>query len=143
MTPFLLLFAFLSPFVDAPKAEKSDTDQIQGTWENVSGRFNGEDREPIDERMIVTDEFLKYQPEAPGSTCVYEIDPTSKPRRITMWAVLESGAQDKARHGIYKIEDDTLTLCINPFDDGRRPMKFSADKDDGNLLMVYRRVKPK
>jgi uncharacterized protein (TIGR03067 family) len=139
----LIFIAILSPFVDALITEKSDFKQIQGTWENVSRRFNGKDFEPFESRLIITDEFMKEQPEALGSTRVYEIDPISKPKRITQWVVLESSAMGRAIFGIYKLEGDTLTICSYLYEDGRTPSRFSAEEGDGTDVEVFRRVKPK
>jgi len=143
MKQLLVVMTLLSPFADAPKAEKGDAEQIQGTWENISRRFKGKNLEPFEGRMIVTEEFVKQQPEAVGSTCVYELDPTSDPKRITQWVVLESGAEGRAIHGIFKIEGDTLTICNYLYEDDRRPTRFSAEKGEGTDLEVYHRVKPK
>lgn len=150
MKPFLLLIAMLSPFADdKTKPEKGDAEQITGTWKIVSRRFKGEDLKgegPNSYKDLVsvfTTDLIKTQPEMPGSTYGYKLDPSAKPKRFEMWGEVEPGEARETHHGIYKIEGDTLTICWRLLKDGRRPTEFSAEKDDGNVIDVYRRVKPK
>ena len=135
MRPLLLLIALLSPCLDEPKPATDDRDKIVGTWENVQRRYDGEDVDPSKDRMIITKGLMKSDTGAIGTTYVYTLDPSADPKRIEMWPERESGTTGKPDHGIYKLEEDRLTICINPFKDGRRPKKISAEKGEPYILL--------
>jgi uncharacterized protein (TIGR03067 family) len=71
----------------------------------------------------------------------YTIDGTARPMRID----LKSNPQPRQKWGlgIFKVEGDTLTLCMAAMPEGERPAKFESTKDPPTWLYVYKRVKKK
>ena len=62
------------------------------------------------------------------------------PRHID---VIPDGGPSRGKHvlGIYRLEDDELTLCMADADQPR-PREFKAEKGSRQTLMAFRRQKP-
>jgi uncharacterized protein (TIGR03067 family) len=50
-----------------------------------------------------------------------------------------AGAKEMIVHGIYKIDGDTLTICMSPM--GERPTKFESPADGQTIIMTFKRMK--
>ncbi|MBI1790850.1 MAG: TIGR03067 domain-containing protein [Acidobacteria bacterium] len=68
-----------------------------------------------------------------------EIDPDKNPMTIDM-AYTEGDPKGRTALGIYKIEDDVLTIC-RAAPGKARPSEFSSQPGSGHTLMTYRREK--
>jgi RNA polymerase sigma factor (sigma-70 family) len=126
-------------------AAKARTDQarIQGTWVGVSVRKNGET--PDHGRARASDLHIRFAGDkltiqvgdrrVGGAT--YRLDPKARPKEIHF---LEQNFDNHRQVGIYKLEGDTLTLCLRDADKGP-PAKFSAEKGElfSQMLLVLRR----
>jgi uncharacterized protein (TIGR03067 family) len=67
------------------------------------------------------------------------VDPTKKPKTMDV-EIVEGDDKGQTLLGIYRMEDDLLTLCIaNPGKE--RPTTFSAKAGSGCVLMSYTRTK--
>jgi uncharacterized protein (TIGR03067 family) len=65
-------------------------------------------------------------------------DPTARPKEINVTPDM-SGASHLA--GIYKIEGDTLTICLGDKVGSPRPTEFKADGPDAGLIVLKRAKK--
>jgi len=70
----------------------------------------------------------------------FTIDPAESPKHIDMTRQFED--RKDTFPGIYKIDGDTLKLCVDDF--GRdRPAEFKTTKDTpSHSLLVFKRAKP-
>jgi len=109
--------------------EALDRALIQGTWELVFAKENGEVRKSDGNRITVTagewvSRDAKFQ---------YRLRPREQPPQID-WH-----AEGQVWKGIYRLTPQALHLCIGP--PGQpRPDAFTADPGDGRQLTIRKRV---
>jgi uncharacterized protein (TIGR03067 family) len=68
----------------------------------------------------------------------HELRPKSKPAEINLFA--NSKYSKLVLRGIYKVDGDTLTVCVVP-GNVDRPTRFESTKDGGEILFVLQRKK--
>ena len=143
---------------DLDAMARRDLDLLQGAWYRVSSETagknwpaerNGQPIPPKDPAlMIVFKGDGWYQMGADGKTLVQghivRLDTTRLPKAIDLHN-LGPNRDPPGRawiQGIYKLEDDTLTLCLN-FGGADRPTEFvTKPGPNSNVLDVYRRDRP-
>jgi uncharacterized protein (TIGR03067 family) len=130
--------------VESPEVKK-ELAKHQGVWTTVSFHRDGKDTPDAIARSItrtVDGDHVVWKRNGKsfsGSTIV--LDPTADPKTIDILA--DGGpARDKRVLGIYKLEDDRLTICTSDADQPR-PKDFKAEKDSKRTLMVFDRAKAK
>ena len=140
VTLFLLLVS-QAP-TESPEVKKELANH-QGVWKTVSFHRDGKDTPEEIARSItrtVDGDHVVWKRNGKsfsGSTIV--LDPTADPKTIDILA--DGGpARDKRILGIYKLEDDRLTICTSDAD-RPRPTEFKAEKDSRQTLMVFDRAK--
>jgi uncharacterized protein (TIGR03067 family) len=122
-------------------AETPDAKSIQGTWEFVSIHDQGKQRDvPAGMRAIIKADALSFGVNKDDSMgCKYTIDPAKTPKQMD-WFVEEDPGRPLHQPGIYKLEGDTLTVCMTAV--GKpRPIKFESKAGDFAHLWVLKRVK--
>jgi uncharacterized protein (TIGR03067 family) len=119
---------------------KDDQKAIQGTWAAVSIEQGGE-KQPEDEVKDARITFeaggkvhLKHGDKEKNLT--YELDSTKVPKQITV-----KGDDGKTQRGIYKLDGDTLTVCMGEEDSKERPTEFSTKAGSKAHLVVLKREK--
>jgi uncharacterized protein (TIGR03067 family) len=120
---------------------KQELEKHQGTWIAVSFRRDGQET-PAEivrtvTRTVEQDHVVwKRDGKSFAGTAVV-LDPGQAPRAID---VIPDGGPSRGKrvYGIYKIERDTLTLCMaDP--DQPRPSEFEAEHGSRHTLMVFKR----
>lgn len=119
---------------NAKKLEK----KLQGTWTMTSliERGNQTDADNIvasfeGNKVTVRDR------EQPIGTFQFTINASKKPAQID-FKHLEGDNKDKVDVGIFRVEGDTLTVCINNQGD-ERPTAFTSKEGSPFLLCVLKR----
>jgi uncharacterized protein (TIGR03067 family) len=130
-----------APALKSPKEMPS----IVGEWERVgridAGKDRGPDREPH-RQAFKADGAWDYT--YGGRPCGnggmrYVTDPTRTPATIDIHVI---PGRPPSYRGVYKVEADTLTLCLVE-SDGDRPKTFESSADRPTTVWVFQRVKPK
>jgi uncharacterized protein (TIGR03067 family) len=136
------LFTGLVVSAPAPPAE-SDQKKFQGEWTVTSHITNGEKRP---NRMVETEHLFVQGAKMTTregneikDEATFTLDPRAKPRAIDL-KLTGGGDKGKTVAGIYKLQGDTLTICVA--EPGRkRPEDFTSDKGSGHILLVFKRAK--
>lgn len=145
MFPSLLTALALALGAPAPKEPpKKDADPLLGKWTGLTATAAGTPL-PVPAGGVtmefraggawVTEEGGKA-PEEGG----YTADPKRDPHEIDLTQPAAGGKIMRMR-GIYKVEGDTLTLCLAAA--GGRPTKFESAAGQQTVLMTFKRAKKK
>jgi uncharacterized protein (TIGR03067 family) len=127
---------------DAPKKE---TPSIVGEWVGVKAVTGGKEK-PVpeggidftftDDGKLVIREGTRNDA-ASNKTGSYKIDAKKNPAEIDIMPPPDK--KEPTIHGIYKIDGDTLTICIGHETD--RPTKFESPEGAKTMLMILKRAK--
>jgi uncharacterized protein (TIGR03067 family) len=119
----------------ASQENKTDSDRIQGSWKIVKVNVEGK---PPPAEFVEKGKFVFkgtnvsiYQGEAVTEEAIFALDSTKKPPTIDLTATAGPEKGKVIQQGIYRIEGDTLTLCIG----GKRPSEFKSLGDVGVLQL--------
>jgi RNA polymerase sigma factor (sigma-70 family) len=118
---------------------KTDKEKLQGTWKLVATHKHGKKVDPEDipihphDLVIEGSKVETKLTKGGGDRGLLELNPAASPKQITVTWLIQW-------RGIYKLDEDKLTICFNP-DNGIRPDGFSTSADSGRVLFVYERAK--
>jgi uncharacterized protein (TIGR03067 family) len=118
----------------------------------IAQETNGDEVPPEkDMKLVITaDMMISTHPEgyprqeevrkAGNERVSYRIDPSREPKTIDLTGV-SGPLKEKTFFGIYRLDGDTLQICLDT-DDGERPTAFDTQSGDHAKLMVFRREIP-
>lgn len=138
----MLALAFFCLPVRAEKAAEdepqTDQDRIQGSWQGVKAEVNGQaaPKEQVEKGRYVFKEnkLTIFQGDKIVEESEFTLDPNENPKAIDI--VGNNRRVTGVKYfGIYRIEDDVLTLCLG----GERPKEFSGAGKVG--LLEFKKVK--
>jgi RNA polymerase sigma factor (sigma-70 family) len=118
---------------------KTDMEKLQGTWKLVATHKHGKKVDPTDipihpHDLVIEGSKIEINlSKGGGDRGKLELSPAASPKEITITRLIQW-------RGIYKLDEDKLTICFNP-DNGIRPDGFSTSADLGRVLFVYERGK--
>ncbi|SIO19617.1 uncharacterized domain TIGR03067 protein [Singulisphaera sp. GP187] len=121
---------------------EAETKKFQGVWVLVSTETDGqvvasESLKGRDVRMIFEDDrVIAKMGEKSLSLGTFKLDPSRTPRWYDR--IYSDGTP---RRGIYRLEGDSLTICLAGLGKDRPP-GFGTKQGDGLSLLVYQREKP-
>ena len=121
--------AFLARAEDAAKVS-GDLKAIQGRWttanDETSWKFDGD--------------TLKATVSGQDYVCKVKLDPKASPHPTADFVVSEGPgeAAGMAAQGIYKLDGDTLSICVNRPGQSARPTEFKAVEDEAYLFELKR-----
>jgi len=124
----------------AKEAPKKEAPSIVGEWigEKLVG---GGKEQPVPAERIVFTFTADGRFEVKGganerpTVATYKIDTKKSPVEID----LDAGVRG-AMPGIFKIDGDTLTICVSGGKDGERPTKFESPEGSGSILATFKRA---
>lgn len=129
---------------NAGKPGGTDKDRLQGKWQITSIDMDGQVykrgdksdgwKSTFDTELVIQGDRLNHGPAANVGT--FQLDDTQSPKQITF--------QDKdgklTFRGIYAIDGDTVTLCVNGNGtDARRPAEFAAKEGTPIVLIALKK----
>jgi uncharacterized protein (TIGR03067 family) len=127
--------------VDAKDPPKKDAPSIEGEWDGEKAVRGGMERPVPDGGIKVTftkdGKLVVKEGNKDPETGTYTIDAKKSPAEIDLTPPKEDGT----RKGIFKIEGDTLTICLADKDAGDRPSKFESPEGTNIMLITLKRVK--
>jgi uncharacterized protein (TIGR03067 family) len=118
------------------EAAAKETKRLEGKWVSEKGGdgvvIDGDDMQ-----------FL-YGGNNKGAKAKFVVDPSKDPKEIEVVYTVGS-ERYKTRIGIYKTEDDKLTISLSDFDSDKRPTKLAGGDAPGagKWFQVYKREKDK
>lgn len=123
------------------EAIKAETEKFQGTWRLVSQEYKGMEtpsKDLKDDSVIIQgDKMIGKHGQQVKQETVFQIEPTATPKTIDLKTIkgVEVG---KKVLGIYRLEKDTLTVCLSE-KEGDRPQEFKAPRQTLRYVLVFKR----
>ena len=127
-----------APAPDKKDPTKEDQEKIQGTWKVESGEFGGAKNpdELLKIQLVFSGEkIVSKSGDAEKKKGTFQLDATPKIKTI------DFRTDDQLVHGIYKLDGDTLTICLDESGEAR-PAEFVSKAGSKVALVVLKRVKP-
>jgi uncharacterized protein (TIGR03067 family) len=119
---------------------KTEETKPHGTWIGQTAGLAGPGS--FKETWTFKDGTITVEDDGPQYS--YEVDATKEPKEIDI-TVHVPGRGKKVRIGIYKIENDTLTICATVPGRGKpdatRPKEFYPTERDDVMPVTFRRKK--
>lgn len=142
MTPAILALAVAVAAPAAKDPPKTDVTTIVGEWDAESAMSRGKpDNPPPGTTWTFTAEgksVLRIGGRDEPKDGTYKADPKKDPAEVD----ITDGPKGRPMRGIYKVEGDTLTLCLSG-DDEDRPKAFDAPAGSRVILIILKRAKKK
>jgi uncharacterized protein (TIGR03067 family) len=126
-----------------PEGAKKELARLQGEWlAKEFGRY-GRKLDVRGEKLVLVIKDAKWIFTDREKGEFIAIDPKADPKSFDLQSV-EAGRKGEVDEAIYKLDGDTLTVCLYQGKDKRRPAKFETGPEQPDtILMVFERVKKK
>jgi uncharacterized protein (TIGR03067 family) len=144
------LFLYQTPAAEPARPGKArpDAEAIQGDWEVTSFMAEGKDAEGGEADKIKSATWVftkdKILIKLDGETreATYKLDPTRKPRTIDVKITKAPGGEEgKKVPALYKLEGDSLTICLPIMNNTTRPTELETKEGSKQGLLVLKRKK--
>lgn len=139
-----LAATFLAPPAALAQGIDEETRRLRGTWDitamiqdgTVVAQTEVRDWMAQDGRVVLKGQTLSFiQPDTNSRReLIFTVNPSAEPKTIDI-----AGGKKGTSLGIYRLEGETLTLCLGRGEGARRPTDFSATPGSDSLLVVLRR----
>jgi uncharacterized protein (TIGR03067 family) len=146
VTVAVLLFGALTT-ADAEKPDalskeaKKELEKLQGQWMLREGQRYGKKFEENDAKLILEIRGNKWFFTGQEKGEFIAISPGTEPKCFDLKSV-EEGTKGRVHEGIYKIDGDTLTICIHEGKERNRPTRFETTAEQPNtILTVFKKAK--
>jgi uncharacterized protein (TIGR03067 family) len=136
----LVLLAPVGKGGDADKPSKA----LEGTWKASSLESDGQkvagDDVPDLGLVIKGDGYKELQNGNETEEGKIKLDPSKSPKALD-FDIQTGNDQGKKQLGIYKVDGDTLTLCLARPGGDERPKEFAAPQGSSFTVIVFKRKK--
>lgn len=127
------------------KASAGDVGALQGQWKAILVKDKGADAPPeIVQSLRVTVKGNEITTVFAGNegeiVAKYRLDAKKSPKSIDLLR-LEGGQVVETYRGIYKLDGNRWTLCVNLTNDGERPTEFASPLATTTVLLALQRAK--
>jgi uncharacterized protein (TIGR03067 family) len=122
-----------------PEAARKELKALQGRW--TVEKYLAKDREeaPAEEQVVeIKGWFLLANGEVEAEFAA--IDPGTSPKCLDL-DLRDPDRKNPVAEGVFKLDGDTLTLCLYLGEGRSRPTGFDPPKDEGVMVAVLKRVK--
>ncbi len=132
---------------DEPKKAEPDRQELKkltGHWVVVE-QVHGGKKTPLKELAALSMEVaggrltIREGTDIKEDSRIVELAPRAKPAGIDL-KILSGSDINKVVKGIYRLQGDTLTVCVAE-PDRDRPTAFAAKEGTGHTLFVFKRTK--
>lgn len=143
----VVVVALLAVGADEPKkagldeVARKELKKLEGDW--VVLRFETKDtkHEPADgDGLTLTIEGTKWTFGALQVGEVVSLDPSTDPKPVDLKST-RKGREDMINEGVYKVDGDTLTICIYQGKDKKRPTSLDKPTEGDTVLWTLKRAK--
>ena len=125
-----------------PQTSSGDS-RLEGTYTLIETEMKGLRGKETEKDRIYTfsGDKLILPKGKPEEAATIKCDPNANPAEITISKTEDSGKVDTT-FGIYKIEGDTLTICMIKSDNSAdRPKEFKTSKGSKEMILVLQKNK--
>ena len=141
MTPAVLFGLVLAVGAPGKEAPKKEAPSVVGEWDGEKAVRGGMER-PIPEGGVkvtftADGKMLFKEGNKEEGTGSYKVDASKSPGEIEISPPKEDGTL----LGIFKIDGDTLTICLADKGSSDRPTKFESPAGTNIMLVTLKRVK--
>jgi uncharacterized protein (TIGR03067 family) len=125
------------------KDEKDDLKKFEGewvfsAWDHAGNPLPAEARETA--KWTIKGEKYTFEFNDLKEEGTIKLDPGKKPATIDL-AITEGEDKGKSQVGIYKMDGDTITVCLAPPGAKDRPTEFKSTEENGYILATIKRAK--
>ena len=124
-----------------------DAPGLVGEWEVestlVAGRPRAQAGQPLRYRFTADGKWYSYRRDRRDGAAerAYHTNPKADPPSIDL-VINPADQEPSVNPGIYKVEGDTLTVCVRGRSSGR-PTAFESSPAVPTTLYIFKRVRPK
>ncbi len=122
------------------KEAKKELQKLQGEWLLKKVESAGKKVENIDEKVVLEIKGNKWIFTGQLKGEIIALDPATDPKCLDIKSV-EKGRKGQVDEAIYKIDGDTLTICLYQGKGKQRPTRFEATAEQPDtILVVFRKA---
>jgi uncharacterized protein (TIGR03067 family) len=124
-----------------PEVDREELKLLQGEWLARQVERDGKKAEfkEGDTPLVLEIRDTKWIFTGKEKGRIIALDPKADPKRLDLESV-EEGRVGKIEEAVYKLEGDSLTICLYQGSGRRRPTQFKSEDAD-TILVVFQRVK--
>lgn len=130
-----------------PEAAQKELDRLQGKWKLVLAVRDGKEEKFGKDDPELIGEFKggKWLFTDVEKAEVVALDPKAEHKTIDLKSLEKARGDDVVDEAIFKLDGNTLTICLYQGKGKNRPTEFDTKKNSDTILLVLERVpeKPK